>query len=81
MECPANHYHRGRSRPGGPGSEREREQLRLVASWGLWPLDEHVKRHGGGTGIASLVVRTCEGDEEAWQTLWRWLDPRLSARW
>jgi DNA-directed RNA polymerase specialized sigma24 family protein len=29
--------------------------------------------------IASLVKRTCEGDEQAWQELWSWLDPRLTA--
>jgi DNA-directed RNA polymerase specialized sigma24 family protein len=29
--------------------------------------------------IAALVARTCAGDQEAWQALWRWLDPRLEA--
>jgi DNA-directed RNA polymerase specialized sigma24 family protein len=27
--------------------------------------------------ITALVSRTCAGDPDAWQALWRWLDPRL----
>jgi DNA-directed RNA polymerase specialized sigma24 family protein len=29
--------------------------------------------------VLALVARTCAGDEAAWQMLWRWLDPCLSA--
>src|SRR5207244_9607992 len=28
--------------------------------------------------IADLVDRACGADEEAWQRLWRWLDPPLT---
>jgi DNA-directed RNA polymerase specialized sigma24 family protein len=29
--------------------------------------------------LASLIAGSCAGDETAWQALWAWLDPRLSA--
>jgi DNA-directed RNA polymerase specialized sigma24 family protein len=29
--------------------------------------------------ILALVARACDGDEEAWQAAWQWMDPRLSA--
>jgi DNA-directed RNA polymerase specialized sigma24 family protein len=31
------------------------------------------------TNVLALVERACEGDEEAWQAAWRWIDPRISA--
>jgi DNA-directed RNA polymerase specialized sigma24 family protein len=30
-------------------------------------------------GILALIARACEGDEEAWQAAWSWMDPRLTA--
>lgn len=33
----------------------------------------------GEDAILALVARACDGDEEAWQAAWRWIDPRLSA--
>ena len=27
--------------------------------------------------VLDLVRRSCDGDEEAWQALWRWMDPKL----
>jgi len=29
--------------------------------------------------ILELLTRACEGDDEAWQAVWTWIDPRLSA--